>query len=353
MRVLLVTNGLEYGGAERLVQALALDLREAGDSVGVVATTRDGPIGQALRKAGIRVQMLGIRGPWDMRAAFRLAQIALRTGTELIHSHLAVSDITAYAARLLMPGIRLVSTVHNRGRRLPGARRALWHSALRRFDKLVAVSDDVGRALPGGSRLTVLRPSLVDPSASHPSRQQARRALGVADETRLIITVARLVPVKGIDVLAAAARDIDARVIVIGDGPERNRLKNRGLELLGARDDIDHVLPAADVIALPSRSESFPQVALQAMAASRPVVASGVGGLLEIVHDGVTGLIVPPEDPKALASALTALLNDPARATAMGAQGRDRLLEQAWTRPGFVDRVRAVHEEVVNQGPTR
>lgn len=353
MRVLLVTNGLEYGGAERLVEVLALDLTQAGDSVGVVATTRDGPIGQALRSAGIRVQTLGIRGPWDMRAAFRLARIALRAGTELIHSHLAVSDITACAARRLMPGIRLVSTVHNRGRRLPGARRALWRSALRHFDKLVAVSDDVGRALPGGSRLTVLRPSLVDPDAPHPSRREARRALGVDEDIRLIVTVARLVPVKGLDVLAAAAPDIDARVIVIGDGPERERLENSGLELLGTRDDVDHLLPAADVVALPSRSESFPQVALQAMAASRPVVASGVGGLLEIVNDGVTGLIVPPEDPGALASALTTLLDDPTRAAAMGARGRDRLLEQSWTRPGFVDRVRAVHEEVVNQSPTR
>lgn len=352
MRVLLVTNGLQYGGAERLVEALALDLTRAGDSVGVVATTRDGPIGQSLRQAGIRVQTLGIRGPWDTRAAFRLARIALRAGTELIHSHLAVSDITACAARLLMPGIRLVSTIHNRGRRLPGARRALWRSALRRFDKLVAVSDDVGRALPGGSRLTVLRPSLVDPSALSASKEEARRTLGVPSDVRLIVTVARLVPVKGLDVLATAARAIDARIIVIGDGPERERLRHSPLELIGARDDIDRVLPAADVIALPSRSEAFPQVALQAMAACRPVVASGVGGLREIVSNGETGLLVPPENPQALAAALNQLIENPERAVAMGTRARARLLDQGWTRPGFVHRVRAVHEEVVNQSPT-
>lgn len=113
MRIVLVTNGLRYGGAERVVEALAEGLSARGDAVCVVATTRDGPVGDALRKRGIPVSILSIRSAFDARVPLELARIARRFGAEIIHSHLAVSDLATVLARTFLPGVRIVSTIHS------------------------------------------------------------------------------------------------------------------------------------------------------------------------------------------------------------------------------------------------
>jgi glycosyltransferase involved in cell wall biosynthesis len=354
MRLILVTNGLGYGGAERVVEALARDLAAQGDHVTVVATTRDGPVGEALRAAGIPVTVLGIRSPADARVPVALARVALARGAELIHSHLAVADIATAAAGLALPGVARVTTVHNRGVELDRLKLRLWHRALTRFQRVLAVSEAVQDSLPPGLPTEILRPSLIDPAAPRPSREAARAALKVPMGAPLVVAVGRLVPVKGFDVLARAAKRLTtpgARVVVIGEGPERARLAQLGgLELIGARDDVDALLPAADVVVCPSRSEGFPQVPLHAMAAGLPVVATPVGGTPEIVIPEVTGALVPPEDPRALAQALDRLLADRGAAQALGAAGRARLVEAGLTRAAMVARTRAVYQAVLTEG---
>lgn len=347
---MLVTNGLRYGGAERIVEAIARDLQAAGDQVTVVATTRDGPIGDALRAAGIHVQVLGIRSPTDVRVAAKLAKIALARGIELIHSHLAVSDIATAAAGLILPGITRITTVHNRGVELDRIKAGLWKRALSRFHRILAVSDAVQDSLPLGLPIQVVRPSLVDPSQPRPSRAQARASLGIGPDVPVVMAIGRLSPVKGFDVLARAAKRLqtpNARVLLIGEGPEQDRLTQMGgLTLLGPKDDVDALLPAADILVSPSRSEGFPQVPLHAMAAGLPVVATPVGGTPEIVIDGETGRLVPAEDPFALASALDDLLSHPEQAQALGQAGLQRITDAGFTRKAMVEKTRSIYTEV-------
>jgi glycosyltransferase involved in cell wall biosynthesis len=347
VRILLVTNGLRYGGAERIVEALALDLAAQGDQVAVAATTRGGPIKESLERAGIPVEVLGIASPLDARIPFRLAALARRFGAQVIHSHLAVSDLATALASPLIGRARLVSTVHNTGVELGRAKRSAWIAALHRFDRILAVSIAVRDRLVTASRRLhpeVAHPSLIDAGASPLSRAEARARLGVGPDEALVVGIGRLMPVKGFDVLAAAAERLarGVRVVVIGDGPESARLGGR-LELAGGREDAALLLPAADVVACPSRSEGFPQVPLQAMAAARPVVASAIPGLSDIVVPGETGLLVPPEDAPALAAALSELLADPARRASLGAKGRERLLQAGLTRSAMVARARACY----------
>jgi glycosyltransferase involved in cell wall biosynthesis len=153
-----------------------------------------------------------------------------------------------------------------------------------------------------------------------------------------LVTVANLRKEKAHEVLLAAAarllpRHSNLRLLIVGDGPRASELRalaaglgvERHVSFLGHREDVPSVLAQADLFVLPSRSEAFPNGAIEAMAAGLPVIASRVGGLLDLVDDGRTGLLVPPDDPAALASAIESLLLSPVRAAAIGAAARDEV----------------------------
>lgn len=158
---------------------------------------------------------------------------------------------------------------------------------------------------------------------------------------RRVAMVANLRPEKGHDVLIEAAAQLlrrfpDAHFDLIGDGTERQRLeqqtRDRGLAhaftFAGHCEDVAARLAQADVFVLPSRSEAFPNAVLEAMAAGVPVVASAVGGILEVVADGETGLLVPPGDPASLAARIARLFADEALAARLASNGRARVHER-------------------------
>jgi glycosyltransferase involved in cell wall biosynthesis len=166
-------------------------------------------------------------------------------------------------------------------------------------------------------------------------------ASGLSRETGsgfVVGTAGRLETVKGLeDFLRAAARldRDDIRFMIVGDGPDRGRLERIAresgvedrIEFCGYSPNLAGELATMDVFVMPSLTEGFGLVAAEAMALEKPVVASDVGGLAEVVEDGLTGILVPPGDPKALASAIGRLLDDSAARRSMGEAGRRRVLE--------------------------
>jgi glycosyltransferase involved in cell wall biosynthesis len=165
--------------------------------------------------------------------------------------------------------------------------------------------------------------------------------------------VANLRPEKNHETLIAAASTLahshpHLRYQIVGDGARRAALEHlaelRGVggavEFLGHREDVPALLARADLFVLPSRSEAFPNGAIEAMAAGLPVVCSAVGGLLDLVTPGRTGLLVDPADPQALAAAIRSLVDDPALAQAMGTAARDEVL----SRYSFERMVRAFED---------
>jgi glycosyltransferase involved in cell wall biosynthesis len=167
-------------------------------------------------------------------------------------------------------------------------------------------------------------------------RGDARAELGVQAGEVVVGGIGRLDPQKGWDVLCAAAPRVHARspgtrFLVIGEGPERARLTGHlggsdpggsAVQFLGYRERGADLVSGIDVLAVPSRYEGFGLVAVEAMLAGVPVVASRVGSLPEVLGD--TGVLVPPDDPEALADALISLVEHPARRAALGRRGAER-----------------------------
>jgi glycosyltransferase involved in cell wall biosynthesis len=184
------------------------------------------------------------------------------------------------------------------------------------------------------------------------SQRSAQRSVNT------IITVANLRQEKAHEVLLAAAARLAPRypnlqVLIVGDGPRAAELRALATTLgvgtqvsfLGHREDIPALLAQADAYVLPSRSEAFPNGAIEAMAAGLPVVASRVGGLLDLIDDGRTGLLVKPDDPSALADALESLVLSPAHAAKLGASAR----EEVTRRYAFDRMVRAFEDLYLSQ----
>ena len=164
----------------------------------------------------------------------------------------------------------------------------------------------------------------------------ARVPLSRVTDAPVVGTIARLDPIKGLDVALDALSSLpDVHLVIAGEGPELPRLEaqTRRLGLLervhfvGWADRARDLLAGFDVFILPSRSESFPLTVIEAMLAGRAVVATAVGSVAEAVVDGVTGMLVPPDNPRALGAAVASLLADRALRAEMGSAGRDRALQ--------------------------
>jgi glycosyltransferase involved in cell wall biosynthesis len=184
-----------------------------------------------------------------------------------------------------------------------------------------------------------------------------RAGLGLRSDAPLLVTVARFDPVKGLDVLLRAMPALAARVpavqlLVVGDGPLRARLQALAREVgagdrvvfAGAIPDAARVLPLADLYVTASRGEGLPLALLEAMAVGLPVVATAVPGHTDVVEDGVTGALVPADDPERLAAAAAALLPDRARREAMGRAGRARV-EERFDRARMAARIALLYRE--------
>jgi glycosyltransferase involved in cell wall biosynthesis len=188
----------------------------------------------------------------------------------------------------------------------------------------------------------------VDPAAFSPAARSAgmRARLGIADDTFLVLGLGRLVEKKGFRDLVAAAARLDAvQVAIVGDGDLGAALRQEAaaagvaVQFPGAlaREDVPAALAAADVVAVPSvvdaagNVDGLPNVLLEALAAGRPVVASRVAGIPDVVEDGVNGLLVPPNDAAALAGAIRRLQQEPSTRRALGEEARRRaVLDLTW-----------------------
>jgi glycosyltransferase involved in cell wall biosynthesis len=210
-------------------------------------------------------------------------------------------------------------------------------------------------------------------------RQEARRRLGLPGDAPVVGTVGRLDPIKHYTVMLAAFRRLradhrDARLVVVGDGPERGRLESlaglldlsRSVHFLGPRLDVDLILPAFDVFALSSLSEGLPMTIIEAMAAGVPIVSTAVGGVPEMVRDGQEALLVPASpsplvtaaDLEAsshvddLAAPLRRLLADPALRSRLAAAARARAMAE-FSLEVIGERYRMLYEEALGRGGGR
>jgi glycosyltransferase involved in cell wall biosynthesis len=192
-----------------------------------------------------------------------------------------------------------------------------------------------------------------------------RSEFKIGKDTKLIGTVGHLAPLKGYEELVGAIGEVlrggfDVKLAVVGDAiyPHSKRYQQRLLSLLdssgledrviftGFREDIQELLASFDIFVLPSRSEGFGRANLEAMAMGKPVISTNVGGVPEVVLDGVTGILVPPGNSNALFRAIVRLLDDPHMRETMGREGRKRV-EERFTLQGHVQRIQEIYRDVL------
>ncbi|HEV8643047.1 MAG TPA: glycosyltransferase family 4 protein [Methylomirabilota bacterium] len=351
IRVLHVAEsaGLAGGEAYLVRLATALDRRRFALTVVVpetgALTERLAALGVPTFVVPLHTRLLSPRTLWQLGQVFR------RERPMIVQSHGARTNVYAKIAARLVGVPVVLATVHNSlfDYEVGALRRRLYVAAERLTGPLahrvVAVSHAVGRDLVARYRLpaeqVVVIQNGIDPARFVPERPPAaaRAELGLSPDTRLIGLVGRLTRQKGPDLLVAALPTLvtswpQLRCLFVGDGMLGPELRRRAAALglashcvfLGPRHDVADLVAILDVVVLPSRSEGLPFALLEAMALAKPVVATRVGGNPEVVEDGRTGLLIPPEDPVALARAVLFLLDRPAEAAAMGRRGRERVV---------------------------
>lgn len=335
-RVLWLIKGLGPGGAERLLVETAKHLdRGRFDVRAAYLLPWKGQLAGELRDAGVPTRCLDVRHPADPMWLGRLR--SQLHGVDLVHAHLPVAGI---AARVASRGLRhrpaVVYTEHNTWQRYRQPTRSVngWTFSLN--DAAIAVSRTVAGSIRSRRPAVGVIANGVDVAglrAAAMSAAEARAALGIPSGVPLVGTVGGLTPKKGHlgSVRAASAvleRVPNARFVFVGlpvdPGPIEAEIAARGLQdrvvLAGYRPEAARLMRAFDVFCLPSRFEGMPISLLEAMALGVAPVATRVGGTPEVVTDGRDGVLVPPDDPDALASALIELLTDEERRASLGAR---------------------------------
>jgi glycosyltransferase involved in cell wall biosynthesis len=333
-----VITELDRGGAELALRRLVQGLDRSRFRAVVFSLTDDGPVGEAIRRDGIAVHALRAqRRP--ARALLEFVRRLRDLRPAILHAFLFHANVFGCLAGRLAGVPRVIASLRVCEEGRP-RRAAIERLALRLADRIVcvaaAVRDHARRkaGLPA-DRLVVIPNGIEIPHDSTAGPRPFRRR---------VLTVAHLRPQKGIEDLLRAVPAVlaavpDASFTIVGRddaGGCRRMARSIGVEsavrFAGETDAVGPFYDDADLFVLPSRWEGCPNTVLEAMAAALPVVATSVGGTPELVVEGTTGLLAPPRSPAALARRIVELLQDPARARAMGAAGRARVAAEFSTR---------------------
>ncbi|MQY52560.1 glycosyltransferase [Rhodocyclus gracilis] len=330
------SNG--WGGQERRILAEMVGMNARGFRQ-ILACRPECRLGLEAEAAGIVVHHVPFRGKFDFGSINRIVQLIRADNVSLVNTHSGIDSwVGGMAAR--WAGVRLIRTRHLN---LPLKRTPLNfvhylpHSVVTCGEamrlQLIAAGFPANevRSIPTGIDFEHFRPTL--------SRRDARHHLGLSDDDFAIVMVGIIRGVKRHELAIRAFQQFrqehpEGHLILAGDGPMLDAMKELAHELgqgehvlfLGHRQDVPDVLAAADCFLLTSRSEGVPQAVTQALGASIPVVATRVGGVPELVHDGETGLLVEPESTAQVSEALARIAEDRSLGQKLGINGRNHVL---------------------------
>lgn len=344
LAVTLLTTGARVGGTETMIMEYAQHLHRQGYDVRVRSLVEDGPVISLLRQEGIRADSVRMRGAYDVGGLVRLVARLRRERPDILHTFLFHANILGrIAGRFLrIPVVISSQRSIDDWRRLPHTLLDRWTAP---WADLIISNSEAGRRrllvrerLPAEKVITIHNGLDLSKYRLDGAARSVADSLGIDPTAPIVGMIANLLPSKGYDLFLRAASEVltqvgHARFLVVGEGRLRTQLMGLasecGLEdkvlFLGYRRDIPELLSAMDVFVLSSRWEGLPVAVLEAMAMAKPVVATDVGGVSELVVDGETGILVPPGSSHELARGIVTLLRDPERARRMGERGRERV----------------------------
>ncbi len=346
--MLLLTVGLTVGGTEGQILELASRLDSRRFNVLVCSLKGEGPLARDMQARGVRVVTLDGQGPWDVRVLYRLFRLVRQERPEILHAFLGFANLAASLVGRLLGVPVIIWSYRDVEVWKTKTHWLVERVAVRWADAVTCCSDAVRRFVlthmnEQAHKFSTIHNG-VDIETFSLSHVASRSELTLREGGFVIGTVSRLdEPKKGLTVLLQALANLAGRAgvpawqwLLVGDGPARDRLQDLAARLglsdrvvfAGLHRDVAAVLPLMDLFVCPSLYEGFGIAIVEAMAAGRPVIASAVGGIPEIIVHEDTGLLVPAGDAVVLADAMATLLTHPDRARAMGARGRQRVQER-------------------------
>ena len=330
-----------YGGSGAVATELGIELAQRGHEVHFITYAQPFRL-QRFRERVYFHEVETIRYPLFEHSSYSLAlaatmyEVAMRRDLDLLHVHYAIPHSTsAWIAQEMLPPthrLKIITTLHGTDITMLGQERSFWdlmRFSIAKSDGITAVSEYLKKETVDSfhipSRAVEVIPNFIDPALYDRTQYPCRRAAFLEEGEKLIIHVSNFRPVKRIRdvirVFARIQREMPARLLLVGDGPERADAAAEadalGLDqrviFLGKQDTVAELLACADLFLLPSASESFGLAALEAMASGTPVVATDVGGLPEVIDDGVSGFLAPVGEVDVMAEKAIEILRDRAR----------------------------------------
>lgn len=359
-----------YGGGERYLELL-FDRLDRSKFSPFLICPEPGPFVEKMKAKGIPTNVVHLTPLFNPLALIRLAQVLRREEVTILQTHGARANVYGRFAAWLAGVPCVVATVHNsiRDYEVNSIQRYVYSAILRVVlpltDRIICVSEalrqDVIADCPDVAPRTTTVWNGIDPAlfSCRGDRNKIRREWW-AGSGPVLLTVARLTEQKGhrflMEALPALVAECPSLVcLFVGEGecrePLRALAREKGVEqscrFAGARNDVVDWYAAADVVVLPSLSEGFPFVVLEALAMSRPVIATNVNGVPELIRDGIHGLLVPPRNPQALQTAIRTLLHDPCLAACLGKAGQQEVAARFTSEKMVQDTVKAIEEAML------
>jgi len=366
VKILYLITELNVGGTEKALARTVARLNRDRYDILVACLHEPGLVADEIRTFGNRVINLDMRNRIDLGVLNRLFKLLRQERIQIIHSYLFHANLLARLVAKLAGAPIIVSS--ERTMEMEGQIRLLLNRLTSPLaDRVIAVSQQVCDfasnriGIPPEKLVVVYNGIETSEYQGKVDMARIHEELKVAPAHTVVGTVSRLDEAKGIRYFLQALPWVIAQhskliFLIVGDGSQRRELERLAQDLniqsqvifAGYRPDVVNMLAIMDVFVLSSLYEGFPNAILEAMAMAKPVVATRVGGVPEAVEDGVTGLLVPPRDPEALAKAIIALLQDRERAKDMGRAGRERV-ERYFSVQRMVARTETLYEELIRE----
>ncbi|HEX8429629.1 MAG TPA: N-acetyl-alpha-D-glucosaminyl L-malate synthase BshA [Longimicrobium sp.] len=369
-----------YGGSGAIATELGIELARRGHEIHFISYAQPFRLPHFMERIYFHeVEMnrypLFEHNNYSLALAAMMAEVTLREGLDLLHVHYAIPHATsAWIAREMLGErhpIRFITTLHGTDITLVGQDRSfgdITRFSIQKSDGITAVSSYLKQetvdafGIPADDIEVI--PNFIDPSVYERTKLPCHRQAFLRDGEKMVVHVSNFRPVKRVrDVVRIFARlvkRVPARLVFIGDGPDRPEAADEARSLgvtdrvlfLGKQDSVAELLACADLLILPSVSESFGLVALEAMASGVPVIATNVGGLPEVVDQGVTGHLAPIGAVEEMGDAAISILADDARWRAMSADAR-RLAVERYGTDAIIPRYERYYERILAAPPQR
>jgi N-acetyl-alpha-D-glucosaminyl L-malate synthase BshA len=341
-----------YGGSGVVATELGIELAARGHEIHFITYSQ--PFRLTGREANIHFHEVAVTNyplfehpPYDLALATRMAEVAEFYSLDLLHVHYAIPhSVSALLARQMLASrgkhLPFITTLHGTDITLVGLDRSylpITRFGIEQSDGVTAISsylrDRTREAFGITSEIEVIRNFVnCDVYVRNPALVDVMRGRYAAPGERLLVHLSNFRPVKRIrdvvEVFARVAREVPARLMLIGDGPDRSvaeylarqhKIQDR-VHFIGKQDNVNELLPLADLMVMPSEMESFGLAALEAMACGVPTIATDVGGVPELIDSGRNGLLFRVGDVDSMAAAAIALLRDETRLRQMAEAGR-------------------------------